>query len=261
MGSEASSFNPVSASPAESVLKPSSPRFSSSSRRILASSSMMRMVGIRLAHVGTGARMGTGALARPSRAQLGSCMRLDGFFKRKEKREHSAAPRSVLDTNRPMMPVHNLRNNRKPQSHAGFLRGHKRIENLFAQFFGNARTSVGQAKFHSLPIVLRSALNFDTQPAAVVSVLHGFVGILHKIEEGLFAQAFVERNERQPARVVALNPHGFARLLFSRRLLANKLASKAIRDNLQNAIEKRDQIRGMRFGMKRASKVEKLCDE
>src|SRR5271170_5676679 len=46
MGSEWSSFSPVSASPAERVLKPSSPRFSSSRRRILASSSMMRMVGI-----------------------------------------------------------------------------------------------------------------------------------------------------------------------------------------------------------------------
>src|SRR6267378_2084096 len=72
---------------------------------------------------------------------------------------------------------------------------------------GNTRTCVSQAEFHSLPIVLRSALNFDTQPAAVVSVQHGFVGVLHEIEEGLFAQAFVERNERQPARVVAFDLH------------------------------------------------------
>src|SRR6267143_4169599 len=100
MGSELSNFNPVSASPAERVLRPSSPRFSSSNRRILASSSMMRMVGIGLAHVGTG------ALARPSRAQLGSCMRLDGFSEWKEDREDGAAFRSILDMDRPMMPVH-----------------------------------------------------------------------------------------------------------------------------------------------------------
>src|SRR6267143_5986558 len=103
MGSELSNFNPVSASPAERVLRPSSPRFSSSNRRILASSSMMRIVGIWLA------RVGTGALARPSRAQLGSCLRLDGFSQRKEDREYSPAFRSILDTNRPVMPVHDLR--------------------------------------------------------------------------------------------------------------------------------------------------------
>src|SRR6266481_4018314 len=116
---------------------------------------MMRMVGIWLA------RVGTGALARPSRAQLSSCMRLDGFFKRKKKREHSAAPRSILHTNRPMMPVYDLRNDGKPQPHSGFLSSNKRVENLFAQFFGNARTSVGQPQFHAFPIVLNCRLDVD----------------------------------------------------------------------------------------------------
>src|SRR6266403_370292 len=91
----------------------------------------------------------------------------------------------------------------------------------------------------------------------MVSVLHGFIGVLDEIEEGLFAQAFVERNERKSAGVVALYEHGFARLLCARRLLA----SKAIRDNLQDAIEKRDQVCGMRFGMKRTSEIQKLGDE
>ena len=67
------------------------------------------------------------------------------------------------------MPVHDLRNNGKPQSHAGFFRGHKRIENLFAQFFGNARARVGQAKFHSFAIILHCALNVNAQRAAAVS--------------------------------------------------------------------------------------------
>src|SRR6266436_338766 len=116
---------------------------------------MMRIVGIWLA------RVGTVALARPSRAQLGSYMRLDGLFERKEKREHSAAPRSVLHTNRPMMPVDDLRHDGKPQPHSGFLGGHKRVENLFAQFFGNSGTGVAQAEFHTFAIVLKCGLDVD----------------------------------------------------------------------------------------------------
>ena len=42
------------------------------------------------------------------------------------------------------------------------------IENFFAQFFGNAGAAVGQAEFHSFPIILRSGLNLDPQRAAVV---------------------------------------------------------------------------------------------
>ena len=68
-----------------------------------------------------------------------------------------------------MMAVHDLRNDGEAQPHAGFLRGHKRIENLFAQFFGNAGAGVGEAQFHSLPIILRGALHLDAQRAAVVS--------------------------------------------------------------------------------------------
>src|SRR5208337_399243 len=187
-GSEASSFNPVSASPAESVLKPSSPRFSSSRRRILASSSMMRMVGIRLA------RVGTGALARPSRTQLGSRLGLASFIQRKEERKHRAAPWRIPDMDRPVMAVYDLRNDGQAQLYSGFLRGHKWVENFFAQFVGNAGAGVGQAEFHSFSIVLCGGLNLDAQRARVARVLHGFVGILHQIEEGLLAQAFVERD-------------------------------------------------------------------
>src|ERR1035437_2868131 len=120
---------------------------------------MMRMVGIWLA------RVGTGALARPSRAQLGSCLRLDGFFERKEECKHGAAPWGVLDMDRPMMTVHDLRNDGEAQSHTGFLRGHKRVENFLAQFVGNAGAGVGQAEFHSFPTILRSGLNLDPQRA------------------------------------------------------------------------------------------------
>src|SRR6267378_5045782 len=91
----------------------------------------------------------------------------------------------------------------------------------------------------------------------MVCLLHGLVGILHEVEEGLLAQAFVERNERQSACVVPFDTNRFARLLCARSLFA----SKTIRDNLQDPIEKRDQVRGMRFGVKRASEVQKLGDE
>ena len=74
----------------------------------------------------------------------------------------------------------------------------------------------------------------------MVLILHGFVGILHQIEEGLLAQAFVERNERQSAGVVALDAHRLGLLLFRIEAIGNRL---------QNTIEKGGQVRGMRFGV------------
>src|SRR5208283_2333922 len=247
MGSEASSFNPVSASPAESVLKPSSPRFSSSRRRILASSSMIRIVGMWLARVGTNALARSRRDSRPRlsrRAELGSYLRFDGLFERKEKCKYSAALRRVLDMDRPMMTVHDLRYDGKAQSYASLLRGHKRVENLFAQLVGHAGTSVGKAQFHAFLIIPCSKLNTGPQRAAVVLILHGFVGVLHEIEEGLLAQAFVKRNERQSAGVVALYAHGLIRL---------GLGIETPGDNLQHAIEKRGQVRGLPLRMQRTS--------
>ncbi len=147
------------------------------------------------------------------------------------------------------MTVHDLRNDGKAQPHAGFLRGHKRVENFFAQLVGNAGASVGQAQFHSFSIIQSRGANLDSQCAAVrvVVVLHGFVGILHQIEEGLLAQAFVERNQRQSALVVALDAHRFT--------------CKTLGDNLQDAIEKGGQVRGMRLRMQRTSEVQKLGDQ
>src|SRR5208337_4099500 len=162
---------------------------------------MMRMVGIRLA------RVGTGALACPGRAQLGSRLRLASFIQREKKRKHRATPWRILDMDRPMMAVHDLRNNGEAEPYAGLLRGHKRVENLFAQLVGNTRAGVGEAEFQSFPIVLCSASNLDPQRAGVIPILHGLVGVLNKIEEGLLAQALVERDGRQPAGVVTLDAH------------------------------------------------------
>src|SRR5271170_6753581 len=244
--SEASSFNPVSASPAESVLNPSSPRFSSSSRRILASSSIIRMVGIVLVGLGR-AGVGTGALPRPSRAKLSSCQRLYGFLKRKEKRKHRTALRRVLNMDRPVMSVHDLRNDGEAEPDAGFLRGHKRIENFFSQIFRYAGTAVGKTQLNSLAIVLRDGSNVNPQRSAVIFVLHGFVSVLHEIKKGLLAQAFVERNERQSTGIVAFDAHRFPR--------------KTRSDNLQDTIKQGGQVRGIRLRMKRTSEVQKLGNQ
>src|ERR1019366_3064331 len=110
----------------------------------------MRMVAIYLAVFWlAGASVGTGALARPSRAQLGSCLRLASFFKREKKGEYGPPLPAILRKDLPMMTIYDLRNDGEAQSHAGFLRGHKRVENFFAQLVRNARTGVGQAQFHS----------------------------------------------------------------------------------------------------------------
>ncbi len=131
----------------------------------------------------------------------GHCPRLDGFFERKEEREHSTAARSTLDMDRPMMTVDNLRNDGESQSDTCFLRGHKRVEDFFPQFVGNAGASVGQAKFHSFAIILCEGLNLDAQRAAMVCILilHGFVCVLHKIEESGRRDAVRhEEDERSP---------------------------------------------------------------
>src|ERR1700690_342179 len=238
--SEASSFNPVSASPAESALNPSSPRFNSSNRRILASSSMMRIVGM-LGRVGSSASVGTGDLARgpqrarfwraggvdrPSRAHLGSRLRLNRFYQWKENRQHPPSLRCILDADRPLMPINNLRHDRKPQSNAGFLRRHKRIEDLLTKRVRHTRPSIGQHKLYSVAIILRRQPNLDPQRASVI--FHRFIGILHQIEKRLLAQAFVERNQRKVGGIMTFDLHW--------------LPFPAHRNNIEDAIENRRQV-------------------
>src|SRR5580700_7204105 len=86
----------------------------------------------------------------------------------------------------------------------------------------------------------------------LILILHSLVSILHQIQEGLLAQTFIERNQRQPAGVVAFDAHC---------LTSNGFPRKTSSHNLQNAIEKRDQIRRMWFGMKRTSEIQKLGDQ
>ena len=56
----------------------------------------------------------------------------------------------VLDANRAMMPIHNLRNNRQSKPHSGLLRRHKWIENLLPQLRRNSRPGIGDPHFHSV---------------------------------------------------------------------------------------------------------------
>ena len=133
---------------AERVSKPASPRSSSSRRRILASSSTMRMVGIGQSTI---AAAGRGCLAR-------GLLRTRGKITRSTLRRCAD---SQLD--RAVVPVHDFRNDGKAKAHAGFLGGHKRIEDLLAQFAGNARTGVGEPHFDSVASVMHRASGASTR--------------------------------------------------------------------------------------------------
>jgi len=170
---------------------------------------------------------------------------LFGFLQRKEDCEYRSTCWRIVYMNRPVMTVHDLRNDGETKAHSRFFRGHKRIEDFLAQFFGNARTGVGQAQLYSFSIFLDDGLNLDSQRA---TGFHGFIGILHQIEEGLLAQALIERNEWKIARVFALHAH---------RLFAGKTRG----NNLQHAIKQRSQVGGIRLRMQRAGEVEKLGHE
>ncbi len=128
------SFSPASASLAESVAKPSSPRFNSSRRRILASSSTIRIVDIL---VGAYSPLATSA-PEPQRNSSESnlrlrCLRGSRLVARGKKDYETSSLLIVtasFDANRSMMPVNNPRDNRQAESHTRFLGGHKRIEYL-----------------------------------------------------------------------------------------------------------------------------------
>ena len=135
-------------------------------------------------------------------------MRFDGLFQRKEERETGSAVGPVVDANRAVMLVDNLRNDREPQSNAGLLGGHERIENLLAQFFGNTRPGIGEPHLDALAVISRCPRDLHAQGAAVF--FHRFVGILHQIEKRLLAQTLVHRNRRQVACIVARHGNGLA---------------------------------------------------
>src|SRR6266481_9627064 len=157
------SFSPVSASPADSVLKPSSPRFNSSRRRIFASSSTIRMVGICL------------AIARCFLALL-RC----SLVARGEKDHEPGSPLTVagiLEANRSVVPVNNPGDDRQSQSHTGFLGGHKRVKDLFPQFHRNSRPRVFDPHLYSVTVHGVGSRHRDAQFSATAA--HRIISILN----------------------------------------------------------------------------------
>src|SRR6266849_729566 len=136
------SLRPVSASPADRVSKPSSARFSSKSRRILASSSTIRMVAFEVVI------SVIGAAALLSRCPL-----------RKEDHEAGSVSVHVLQSAGRVVLVNNLRNDRQAKADAGFLRRDKRIENLVTHLCRDARPAIPQPDLDSVATIRASHRN------------------------------------------------------------------------------------------------------
>src|SRR5579862_29229 len=193
-----SNLRPVSASPAESVVKPSSPRFNSSRRRIFASSSTIRMEGI--------APVASFRLySRNHQMRALSCR--SAFVHRwKKYHEHGAcAVSGTLNADRPVMPIHDLRNDRQTQAYSSLLRRHKWIKNLLPQFEWNTRPRVFNANLDSAGIaaVCRRLHHLHAQHSPARA--HRVIRILHDVHEGLLAQALIQRHLRQISLVVLLH--------------------------------------------------------
>src|SRR5580704_7418943 len=134
-----SSLRPVSASPAENVLNPSSPRFNSSRRRILASSSTIRIAGM-VASFLIRETSRDHQMSRLSHRRL----LVGGWEKYYEAGALTWCGHSgmlgAFHSDRTAMPINNLRDDGESQSDSGFLRGHEGIKDLFPQLRRNARS-------------------------------------------------------------------------------------------------------------------------
>ena len=97
--------------------------------------------------------------------------------------------------NRTVVFIDNFRNDGEPQSHAGLLRGDKRIEDLFAKLRWNSRPGIEHSHFDAAPLASFARPNRNAQPAP--GLAHGVVGILHQIDEDLLGEIFVQRHRRQ----------------------------------------------------------------
>src|SRR5579859_5697377 len=183
-----SSLRPVSASSAEKVVNPSSPRFNSSRRRILASSSTIRIAGMfasssipqisrdhQMSSLTHGSFVGGGW---EKYYEMSAGARCAGFPR--ASRAIAGGIARSFDADRAVMSIDNFRNDGQPQADAAFFRGHKRVEDLFPQLRWNARTGVVNAQFDSLNATgiahpRRRFPRLNAQHAAAGA--HGVVGI------------------------------------------------------------------------------------
>src|SRR5271167_2746040 len=243
-----SNLRPVSASSAENVVNPSSPRFNSSRRRIFASSSTIRIAGM-------GAHSSLRGVSRDhqmSRFSHGSLLAGSGEKHYKMRAGTTIAVTGTarsFDPNAALMPVNNLRDDGESQTNAGFLRGYEGIENLFPQLRRNAGASVFDAHFHPVKVAAVAAgLRFpclDTKHATAGP--HGIVGILHNINECLFTQALIQRHERQTSRIFFLD--------LDRRTLPE------LRNVIQCAIEDGRDVLRRQIRVQRTREIQETRDE
>ena len=142
------------------------------------------------------------------------------------------------------MVVHDLRDNREPESHAVFLGGEERIEDLFAESLGDAWPGVLEVDLDAAPAVGVRRRHFDPQFSVAG---HGLVSILRQVGEDLFAEPRVHRHLRQVRGVLSLDlDPGFR---------------KAVPHRLQRLVDERRQLLRAKIEVEGPGKVEKAADQ
>src|SRR5947209_1204581 len=169
-GSRRKHFNPVSASGAIDTVWPSSPRLISRSRRILGSSSTIKMLGIRvvLMHV---------------------CFHFR-LHLRKDNLEAGAMTGLAGHSNCAAMRIDDFGHNRQPQTYSTFFGSNKRIENLLLHLRRNPRPRILNLNHHPLPLLSAIGANPDDQISTLLS--HGLAGIQKKVVKDLLTQFFID---------------------------------------------------------------------
>src|SRR5271155_5121548 len=138
------------------------------------------------------------------------CLRDASFFARRKKHYEACAlglarSPATFYANSAMMAVHNPGDNRQPQAHAGFLRGHKRIEDLFPQILLNAWPRVLNPHLNPVAVGVAGPQCRDPQRASAIA--HGIIGILNQIHERLLTKTLIQGNRRQVRFVLPLDAH------------------------------------------------------
>src|SRR5947209_9329938 len=182
-GSRRKHFNPVSASGAIDTVWPSSPRLISRRRRILGSSSTIKMLGIRvvLVHV---------------------CFHFR-LHLRKDNLEAGAMTGLAGHPNCAAMRIDDFGHNRQPQTYSTFFGSNKWIENLLFHLRWNSWAGVLDLHDHSAPLLSAIRTNPEDQGSALFP--HGLAGIQYEIIENLLAKLFIHHGGRQIRRIITLD--------------------------------------------------------
>ena len=179
---------------------------------------------------------------------------------RRSRKKHTEARAAVIfgdELNRAAVIIHDFGNNRKPQADAGLLGRDEGIENLFAEFGGDARAGVFEFDGDARRAFARIRNDGDAQRAAWIRLgrlrgraafgAHGFEGVEDEIEENLFAELLVGENFGEIGGEFALN--------FDVR------GGKLIARGVEGAIDERGDGDGAKIEMRGAGEIEEARDE